>query len=137
MVDFPDKLPTGAGWFDPAQIRQVLINLFKNSVEASTHQPRIALRIDTTAEGETYIQVADRGKGMDDETLRKALLPFYSTKKSGSGLGLPLCREIVEGHDGKLTLQSGESGGTIVTCWLPGRRRPVPSTPPESPSTAV
>jgi len=60
---------------------------------------------------------------MDDETLRKALLPFYSTKKSGSGLGLPLCREIVEGHGGKLTLQSREGGGTIVTCWLPGHRR--------------
>jgi nitrogen fixation/metabolism regulation signal transduction histidine kinase len=137
MVDFPDKLPAGSGWFDPAQIRQVLINLFKNAVEASTQEPHISLRIDTTAEGDTYIQVADRGKGMDDETLRKALLPFYSTKKSGSGLGLPLCREIVEGHDGKLTLQSRESGGTIVTCWLPGRRRPVPSTPPESLSTVA
>ncbi len=100
----------------------VLINLFKNSVEASDGEAQILLRIDTTPDRETYIQVADRGRGMDDETLRKALLPFYSTKKSGTGLGLPLCREIVEGHGGKLTLQSHEGGGTIVTCWLPGRR---------------
>jgi signal transduction histidine kinase len=122
MVEFPEKLPYRPGWFDPSQVRLVLINLFKNSVEASDGEPEIALRIDTTPERETYLQVADRGRGMDDETLRKALLPFYSTKKSGSGLGLPLCREIVEGHGGKLTLQSREGGGTIVTCWLPGRR---------------
>jgi len=57
---------------------------------------------------------------MDEETLRKALLPFYSTKRTGSGLGLPLCREIVEAHGGKLSLQSEPGGGTVVTCWLPG-----------------
>jgi signal transduction histidine kinase len=62
---------------------------------------------------------------MDDETMRKALLPFYSTKERGTGLGLPLCREIVEGHGGKLTLQSREGGGTVVTCWLPARRAEV------------
>ena len=123
MVSYPEKLPARPGWFDASQVRLVLINLFKNSVEASDAEPAITLRVDTTPERETYIQVADRGRGMDEETLRKALLPFYSTKKSGSGLGLPLCREIVEGHGGKLTLQSREGGGTIVTCWLPGRRR--------------
>ena len=122
MVRFPERLPARPGWFDPAQIRQVMINLFKNAVEAADGEARIALGIDTNPAGETYLQVADRGRGMDDETMRKALLPFYSTKKSGSGLGLPLCREIVEGHGGKLTLQSREGGGTTVTCWLPARR---------------
>jgi len=121
-VEFPDRLPVRAGWFDPAQIRQVLINLFKNAVEASEGDSRISLRVDTTPEEETYLQVTDSGRGMDEETMRKALLPFYSTKKAGSGLGLPLCREIVEGHGGKLTLQSRESGGAVVTCWLPGPR---------------
>ena len=124
MVDFPEQLPTRPGWFDPAQIRQVLINLFKNAVEASDGDPEITLRVDTNPAGETYLQVADRGRGMDDETMRKALLPFYSTKKSGTGLGLPLCREIVEGHGGKLSLQSREGGGAAVTCWLPARRAP-------------
>ena len=121
-IDFPEKLPARAGWFDPAQIRQVLINLFKNAVEASDGEATITLRVDTNPAGETYLQVADRGRGMDDETMRKALLPFYSTKKSGTGLGLPLCREIVEGHGGKLTLQSREGGGATVTCWLPAQR---------------
>jgi signal transduction histidine kinase len=137
MVEFPERLPSRPGWFDPAQMRQVLINLFKNSVEASDGRPRIILRVDTDPEGETYLQVSDRGRGMDDETLRHALVPFYSTKPSGSGLGLPLCREIVEGHGGKLTLQSREKGGTSVTCWLPGRpvgTRAAPDVPRGDPA---
>jgi signal transduction histidine kinase len=56
---------------------------------------------------------------MDEETMKKALLPFYSTKKTGTGLGLALSREIVEGHGGTISLQSRPGGGTIVTCWLP------------------
>jgi nitrogen fixation/metabolism regulation signal transduction histidine kinase len=121
-VVFPRELPTYAGWFDPAQLRQVLINLFKNAIEASPGEPDIELHIETTGDGETWIQVSDRGPGMDDETLRKALLPFYSTKKAGTGLGLPLCREVIEGHGGRLTLQNRGRGGTRVTCWLPGPR---------------
>jgi signal transduction histidine kinase len=56
---------------------------------------------------------------MDEETMEKALLPFYSTKTSGTGLGLPLCREILEAHGGKISLQANPEGGTTVTCWLP------------------
>jgi signal transduction histidine kinase len=56
---------------------------------------------------------------MDEETMRQALLPFYSTKQTGSGLGLPLCREIIEAHGGKISLQPRAGGGTTVTCWLP------------------
>ncbi|MDX1503537.1 MAG: ATP-binding protein [Thermoanaerobaculia bacterium] len=118
-VELPRRLPTRPGWFDPAQIRQVLVNLIKNAVEASDGEPRVTLAVETGPEGDTWLQVADRGRGMDDETMRLALLPFYSTKKTGTGVGLPLCREVVEGHGGKLTLASREGGGTVVTCWLP------------------
>ena len=113
------SVPSTPGYFDPAQLRQVLINLFKNAVEASNGNPDITMRIDSTADGGTFLQVSDRGRGMDEETMEKALLPFYSTKQTGSGLGLPLCREILEAHGGKISLQSNEGGGTIVTCWLP------------------
>ncbi|MDX1642851.1 MAG: ATP-binding protein [Thermoanaerobaculia bacterium] len=119
MVRFPDRLPRRPGWFDPAQMRQVLINLFKNAVEASDGEPRIELRVDRGVAGELSCQVSDRGRGMDEETMHKALLPFYSTKQSGSGLGLPLCREILEAHGGRLTLESRPGGGTTVTCRLP------------------
>jgi signal transduction histidine kinase len=58
---------------------------------------------------------------MTDEVLRSALVPFFSTKEKGTGLGLALCREIVEAHRGKLRLSRREGGGLEVTCWLPGK----------------
>ncbi len=122
--DFPQlvvagSLPSRPGYFDPAQIQQVLVNLFTNAAEASEQLEAITVQVDTTRGGGTYIQVLDRGHGMDEETLRKSLLPFYSTKQTGSGLGLPLCREILEAHGGKLSLQLRPQGGIAVTCWLP------------------
>jgi signal transduction histidine kinase len=51
--------------------------------------------------------------------LRDALLPFYSTKPKGTGLGLTLCREIVDAHGGRLSIANREGGGAIVTVWLP------------------
>ena len=57
---------------------------------------------------------------MSEEGMRKALLPFYTSKATGSGLGLPLCREIVEAHGGHLRLESREGRGTSVVFWLPG-----------------
>jgi nitrogen fixation/metabolism regulation signal transduction histidine kinase len=122
--DFPQmaitgSLPARPGYFDPAQIQQVLVNLFKNAAEASDDLQEITLRVDSTRGGGTFIQVLDRGRGMDEETLSKSILPFYSTKQTGSGLGLPLCREILEAHGGKLSLQLRPQGGIVVTCWLP------------------
>ena len=63
--------------------------------------------------------VADAGPGMAPEVLEQALLPFYSTKQSGTGLGLPLCREIIEAHGGRLSLANREGGGLMVSIWLP------------------
>jgi two-component system nitrogen regulation sensor histidine kinase NtrY len=106
-------------WVDRAHVRQLLINLLKNAVEASDDPPEIGLRVDETADGGACIQVFDRGRGMDEETMKRALLPFYSTKKTGSGLGLALCREIVEGHGGRISLQHRSGGGLVVSCWFP------------------
>jgi len=71
------------------------------------------------------VTVADRGTGMSDEVLKNALLPFFSTKEKGTGLGLALCREIVEAHRGKLRLARREGGGIVVSLSLPGRQAPV------------
>ena len=65
------------------------------------------------------LRVLDRGRGMSEEVMRRALVPFYSTKPEGSGLGLALSNEIVEAHGGRMRLQAREGGGTSVTCWLP------------------
>lgn len=124
LAEFPtlaieSDLPTTPGWFDPAQMQLVLVNLVKNAVEASDGAADVTLNIDASPETGAIVQVIDRGRGMDEETMRKALLPFYSTKKTGTGLGLPLCREIVEAHGGKLSLEANPGGGLKVTCWLP------------------
>jgi signal transduction histidine kinase len=65
------------------------------------------------------MQVADRGSGLSESALRDALLPFYSTKPTGTGLGLTLCREIIEAHGGRLSVANREGGGALVTVWLP------------------
>ncbi len=67
------------------------------------------------------IEVADRGTGLSEEVLRDALLPFYSTKAAGTGLGLTLCREIVDAHGGRLSLANRPGGGALATVWLPHR----------------
>jgi nitrogen fixation/metabolism regulation signal transduction histidine kinase len=118
-VDRP--LPTEPGWFDAAQLEQVVINLLKNAVEASDGEPQVVVRVERAPDGSTLLRVLDRGRGMDEALMRRALLPFYSTKPQGAGIGLPLCREIVEAHGGKLAIQSRHGGGTVVTCWLPPR----------------
>jgi signal transduction histidine kinase len=65
------------------------------------------------------IEVLDRGPGMNDDVLSQALLPFYSTKRGGTGLGLALTREIVEAHNGHIALANREAGGLQVTITLP------------------
>jgi signal transduction histidine kinase len=116
------ELPAAAGWFDPSQLQQVMINLLKNAVEACDGEPRVRVRIDRLPDGSARVQVADRGRGMTDDVLRQALLPFYSTKQTGTGVGLPLCREIVEAHGGSLRIQSRPGAGTAVSFALPPRK---------------
>jgi nitrogen fixation/metabolism regulation signal transduction histidine kinase len=111
--------PSSPGRFDPSQLQQVMINLLKNAVEASDGLPEISLRIDRLPDGGVRVQVLDRGRGMSEEVMRQALLPFYSTKQTGAGVGLPLCREIIEAHGGWLRIQGRPDGGTAVTFRLP------------------
>ena len=106
-------------WFDPAQMEQVLINLLKNAHESGSAAADVALDARGEAGG-VLIRVLDRGRGMTDAVLQSALLPFYSTKASGSGLGLTLSREIIEAHGGRLSLANRADGGLEVRLWLPG-----------------
>jgi len=118
--------PATPGFFDAAQLQQVLINLLKNAAEASAGQPEITVRIDRLADGGARVRVADRGRGMSEEVMQRALLPFYSTKASGSGVGLPLSREIIEAHGGSLRIRNRAGGGTEVSFHLPPEPDPVP-----------
>lgn len=114
-----EPLPKRAAWVDAAQVEQVLINLVKNAIESGSPEDEVTLGV-TERAGGFAIEVADRGSGLAEEVLRDALLPFYSTKPKGTGLGLTLCREIVDAHGGRLSIANREGGGAVVTAWLPG-----------------
>ncbi len=113
--------PSLEGWFDAGQIQQVLINLLKNASEANSPAEAIELLVEMAPDGAATVTVADRGSGMTDDVLRSSLVPFFSTKERGTGLGLALCKEIVEAHRGKLRLARRDGGGIEVSCWLPGK----------------
>ncbi|HEX7813600.1 sensor histidine kinase [Dyella sp.] len=110
--------PEQSGWFDAAQIEQVLINLIKNAHESGSTEDGVTLSLMVIGH-DLRIEVADRGPGMTDTVLAQALLPFYSTKRSGTGLGLALAREIAEAHGGRITLANREEGGLRVSLLLP------------------
>jgi nitrogen fixation/metabolism regulation signal transduction histidine kinase len=112
--------PDRPGWFDSAQVEQVLINLLKNAQEAGGPPESVSLEVDEAEEG-FRLRVHDRGRGLTPEVLSSALLPFYTTKEKGSGLGLALSREIIDAHRGRLRIENREGGGATVTVWLPGR----------------
>jgi two-component system, NtrC family, nitrogen regulation sensor histidine kinase NtrY len=113
-------LPPQPAYFDASQLEQVLINLFKNAAESGSPTGEITIGVHRTEAG-FRVEVGDRGSGLSDAALRDALLPFFSTKRTGSGLGLTVCREIVEAHGGHLSLANRSGGGAVVTLWLPDR----------------
>jgi two-component system nitrogen regulation sensor histidine kinase NtrY len=114
--------PAVAAWFDPTQVQQVLINLLKNAHEAGGPRDGVSIAMDAAADGGVRFSVLDRGPGMSDDVMSKALIPAFTTKANGSGMGLALCREIVEAHDGRLRIGRRTDGaGTVICFWLPPR----------------
>jgi two-component system nitrogen regulation sensor histidine kinase NtrY len=132
-VLYPDvtlSVPDGAqGFFDPGQIEQVLINLLKNAGEAGGAREAVRLEVRPGEHGGSELCALDRGQGFSVEALDQALLPFFTTKASGHGIGLALAREVVDAHGGELSIANRPDGGAAVRVWLPG---PQPDTKPES-----
>ena len=115
------------GFFDPAQLEQALINLLKNAHEAGGPPEEVQLALTPLADAGTELCISDRGTGFSQEALEGALLPFYTTKVGGSGIGLALVREIVHAHHGRLSLAARDGGGASVTIVLPGPEADVNS----------
>jgi signal transduction histidine kinase len=80
-------------------------------------------------QGAVRIEISDTGQGMDSRTLRRALDPFFSTRPSGTGLGLPIAGRILEAHGGKLEVRSRPNEGTTVTLLVPSKRAERHSEP--------
>lgn len=117
---------------DTILIEQVLVNLMKNGAESIQHAQRppsgrsVELRVvpKHTDEGEVVeFSVQDTGKGLAPEVLERLFEAFFSTKQEGMGMGLNLCRSIVESHQGRMQAQNIYNGTDVVGCrfsfWLP------------------
>ncbi|HAS53953.1 MAG TPA: hypothetical protein DCS42_07380, partial [Nitrospiraceae bacterium] len=107
-------------YVDSGQIRQVFLNLLRNAVDAMPRGGEIAL---TLLLEDRYIifSLADEGEGIPAQIFDRVYDLFFTTKKAGTGLGLTICRKIVQDHGGEIILESTEGKGTTVTVKLPYR----------------
>ncbi|MEO8384317.1 MAG: ATP-binding protein [Betaproteobacteria bacterium] len=120
-------LPEEAVGFDIAQMEQALLNLFKNAHESGSEPEHVCLSIRRLPDA-ILVEVTDRGSGMSETVMSNALVPFYSTKRSGTGLGLALAREIIEAHGGRISINNREAGGLSVSLILPLNSAPNPGS---------
>jgi two-component system sensor kinase FixL len=110
----------GSALIDRIQLGQVMINLVRNAVEAMADSETRELVVSTQpADGAVEIVVADSGPGIAPEVAERLFQPFVTSKATGLGLGLSICREIVEAHGGTLKAAAGATGGTAFTVRLP------------------
>lgn len=101
---------------DSALIEQVLINLILNAMDAVKECPNPAVKLSAeTINQRVTIKVSDNGQGIPHELLDKIFIPFFSTKKTGNGIGLSLCKQVMMLHKGQITVQSAENEGSVFT----------------------
>ena len=103
---------------DADRLSQVLINLINNALQASGAHPVIEVVLQPNPEG-VLLEVRDRGRGLESAKARELFTPFFTTKKGGTGLGLPVARRIVEEHGGRIELANREGGGAVARVRLP------------------
>jgi len=129
-ITIRDHLPAGSRVLaDPQQIQQVLLNLVKNAVDAGRSLPPARQPIDIdieAADGRVLVHVADRGVGLDEAQRARLFQPFFTTKPDGLGLGLPICKTIIEAHGGRLWADANAGGaGMRFTFSLPCHELPA------------
>jgi two-component system sensor kinase FixL len=114
----PDLPPVA---IDKVQIQQVAVNLMRNAIEAMAESPRRELTIaaEPGADGMVVARVADTGPGIAAEIADRLFQPFVTTKTQGMGVGLWICRAIVEGHGGRLWAEANPEGGAVFAFALP------------------
>jgi signal transduction histidine kinase len=115
-IDLPSVPVNGS--VDGFHLERALVNLITNAIEASGKDQRVSISM-VTHKKTLAITIADSGSGMDDETLENIFVPFYTKKRGGTGLGMPIAKKIIEGHQGKMRINSKPGQGTEVTIVLP------------------
>ncbi|HVE60890.1 MAG TPA: HAMP domain-containing sensor histidine kinase [Chitinophagaceae bacterium] len=102
---------------DPSLLEQVLINLVVNAIEAvkETQNPKIILSAEQMPNKKIALKIGDNGQGMPEELVEKIFIPFFTTKKNGSGIGLSLCKQIVMLHRGTIQVHSMDGRGTVFS----------------------
>jgi nitrogen fixation/metabolism regulation signal transduction histidine kinase len=99
---------------DKPLLDQVLLNLVRNAIDAMSSQPSPSLRLEGHLDaGRVIIAVTDNGDGIDEQTIEQIFIPFFTTKRDGSGIGLSLCRQIMTAHGGDISVQTGAGGTTM------------------------
>lgn len=118
-------------WVDPNLFRLVFDNLVSNACQSMKDGGRVEIDVrrgELRGEVAANIQIRDFGHGMDPQVRKRALDPFFTTRPSGTGLGLPIVQRIVEAHGGELAIDSGEGQGTTVKLLIPISKPTVPDS---------
>ncbi len=116
-VDFSANIePLLAVNADRDKLIQVLLNLLNNAIDAARDRIEITA---ATSRNRVVVTVSDNGPGIREEDMGHVFDPFFTTKKGGTGLGLPICRKIIEDHGGEIELKSGSGSGTSATIIFP------------------
>jgi len=118
--------PEAYAMLDESSIRGALLNLMLNAIEAMREGGTLSLTIAGTDEV-LRLEIADTGKGIGEEDVKKIFEPFYTTKDQGLGLGMPYAKKIIEQHGGTLSLSSRSGEGTTISITLPGAQKEVAS----------
>jgi two-component system sensor histidine kinase PilS (NtrC family) len=121
VVNIPEKMDC---WADPQQIHKVLLNILHNSCIALRNMDgEISIvakeEEDATGAERTVITITDTGRGIPDPIINKIYEPFFTTRENGTGLGLSIVKQIINAHEGGLTITSKENRGTSTEVWLP------------------
>ncbi len=108
---------------DPVQLRELFNNVLNNAVDAIGEKGSIEISVNDTQDDSIMVEIRDDGIGMTGEILDHIFDPFYTTKTKGTGLGLYVCKQIAELHNGSLSISSEPGAGTTVTVLLPRKSR--------------
>jgi len=116
MLELDEKLPSLC--YDERYIKQALLNLIKNAIAAMNEGGTLTIKTESTG-SEVHIYINDTGIGISEENLSKIFEPYFTTKETGSGLGLTLVFKIIKEHRGEISVKSKEGEGSSFMITLP------------------